>query len=110
MSHDHEATLESQFQHFLATTNEARSDGRITFAEARHIVSDLTTFACTLFRDLGDPDEGAERLSTAAEKAFDAYIEPLDLVAVPDVLEKHVDKMLRGSIRPTIQALTEILS
>ena len=110
MSHDHSASLEDQFKHFLATTTEARADGKITFAEIRHIGSDLATFACTVLNDLGDPIEGAERLIQAAEKAFDAYIEPLDITGIPAGMEKIVDKAARSSIRPTIQAMVAVLS
>jgi hypothetical protein len=106
--HDHTATLEQQFQHFLATTREAREDGTITLAEARHLVSDLTAMACTLVHDLGDSDEGAERLIRAAESAFDQYIEPLNITVIPDGMEKAIDKMLRSGIRPTIQAVVAI--
>lgn len=108
--HDHDATLEQQFQHFLSTAREANADGTITFAEARHLASDFATMICTTLNDLGDPVAGADRLISAAEKAFDEYIEPLDIVGIPPALEKIADKALRSTIRPMVNLAVEVLS
>ncbi len=107
---ENQVMLQEKFDAIRARVAEAASDGKITLPEGFRILGEIVDAAAWAVRALKEPAE-LETLITDCEAFYDQVVQPLDLKAVPDWLERSVvDPMLRRAIRPSITALYEALA
>jgi len=105
MAHDCDVPLKEQIKDIAGDILAARADGKITFREGCGIVSEILHAGSHVAAAAADPVAILPQLIDAAEAAYDEFIEPLDLVGVPNTIEPFVDGWLRGQIRPGLTAL-----
>lgn len=110
MAHDHHhEELVAQLRELVGGIKVARDDGKVTLKEALGIAADVLCAAAHAVDAMTDPINGAGELSDAAEALFDSYVNPLDIVGVPNALEPYIKAWARGLIRPAITGLVSNL-
>lgn len=87
----------------------AAADGTITLREAWTIFGAVVHAAADAVDKLEDRQAGFAEIVEVAEAAFDTLVAPLDLAGVPQWLEAQAKALIRGQIRPTIEAMYDAL-
>lgn len=110
MAHDHHhGQLVDQLRELVGGIKLAREDGKLTLKELCGIGADVACAMAHSLEAMTDPIGGAGELADAGEALFDEFVQPLDIVGVPNIIEPYVKSWIRGTLRPSITALVSNL-
>lgn len=87
----------------------AASDGTVTLREAWSIFGAVVHAAADAVDKLEDRQAGFSEIVEAAEAAFDTLVAPLDIRGLPVWAENQMKTLIRGQIRPAIEAMYDTL-
>jgi len=95
--------LRDSLEDVVLKVEESAKDGKITLPEIWGMFGEISNAAAVLSNTLEDKEAHFEPLCKELEKIYDKYIAPLDLIGVPDFLEKRlVDPWVKSMIRPWV--------
>jgi len=87
----------------------ARTDNKITFSEAVTVMGEAVDAGWHAWSALRDTDGHFGKLVEDVEEVYFEFIAPLDIVGIPNIVERAVDRVIGRMIRPALQGLRDLV-
>jgi len=95
--------LRDSLEDVVWIVKEATADGKITLPEVGRIFGEMAQAAAVLSRTLEDREANFEPLCRELNAIYDTHVAPIDLVGIPDYLERvAIDPLIKSMIRPWV--------